>query len=98
MPSTIDAYREVRLKAYTDIVNFSHPVVKFTAGKLNVDFFKLDDRKAYEIFKIAYEKVCLLVKQGHELPPMTERPMVIKSQNKAIGEAELAKIKRLLGV
>ncbi len=98
LPSTSDAYREVRALAYTDVLGWSHPVVKFTASKLNLDFFKLADLKAYEIFKIAYEQVCLLVKQGHELPPLPNQPMIIRSQTRAIAEAELTKIKRLLGV
>lgn len=99
LPSTIDAYREIRAKIDSDIVYFSHPVVKFTASKLNVDFLQMkDDAKAYAKFKQMYEQVCLLVKQGHELPPLKERPLVVRSQNRAIGQAHLAQMKRLLGV
>ena len=99
LPKTIDAYREIQAKAYTNIVHFSHPIIAFTASKLNVDFLKLDDdAKTFAIFKHVYEQVCLLVKQGHPLPPMTERPMMVRSQTKAIGQAHLAQMKRLLGV
>lgn len=99
LPSTIDAYREIRTKAYSSHLNFSHPVIKFTAGKLNVDFLKIENEtEAYTIFKHAYEKVCLLVKQGHELPPMTEFPMMVRSHNKHIGRTNLTQMKKLLGV
>lgn len=98
LPSLAEAYAEVRSWAYSNVIGWSHPVVKFTGSKLNLDFFKLDDRRAYEIFKIAYEQVCLLVKQGHELPPLPHRRLVVSPQNKAIAKEELTKIRRLLGV
>lgn len=99
LPSTIDAYREIRSKINSNTIHFTHPVIKFVAGKLDVDFLtKDDDAKTYADFKEDYEKVCLLVKQGHELPPLSERPLVVRSQTKAIGQAHLAQMKRLLGV
>jgi hypothetical protein len=99
LPSAIDAYREIRSKMNSDILHFSHAVIKFTASKLTVEFLKKEDTaKTYAEFKEAYEKVCLLVKQGHALPPMEERPFIVRSQTKAIGQDHLAKMKRLLGV
>lgn len=99
LPSTIDAFREVRMKAYRQTIHYSHPVVKLTAQKLTIEFLDIEDEgKAYAIFKEAYEGVCFLVKQGHPLPPMTERTLMVRPQTRKIGETHLEQMKRLLGV
>ena len=99
LPSTIDAYREVRGRMYMNTIHYSHPVIKLTAQRLSIEFLDIEDvGKAYAIFKEAYESVCFLVKQGHPLPQMPERTLMIRPQTRKIGAEQLAKMKRLLGV
>ena len=98
LPKASDAYQEIRNRAYSNTVNWSHPVVKFIAQKLTIDFFSIkQEAEAYQRFKEAYNDVCDLVRQGVELPKMEHRVMMAREPNKAIAKQHLENIKQQLG-
>ena len=98
LPKAQDAYMEVKKRAYCESLNWSHPVVKFTAMRLPQNFHAIEqEHMAYGLFKKAYEQVCDLVKQGHELPKMPEVVMVQKSTNKGLAHRYLKQMKQQLG-
>ena len=73
LPQVGAAYKEIRLRSYVNSHYWSHPVVKFTASKLPVDFLMIEnEQKAYALFVEAYTQVCNLVKQGHKLPVIND--------------------------
>lgn len=101
LPSATDALREITNKRGSLRQCWSSPLVKFIASRLPDDFFvTINDKELSEKFKIIFDKVCDLVKQGHELPQLHEikEPPVCqpKPQNIAIGEIHLRRIKQLL--
>lgn len=97
LPKASDAYYEIKNKAYSSSIHWSHPTVKFTAEKLSIEFLTLDDATAYPLFKAAYEEVCHLVRQGHSLPAMPDRVMLPKTPNKELARRHLQQIKQHLG-
>lgn len=98
LPKASDAYQEIRNRAYSNTVNWSHPVVKFIAQKLTIDFFSIkQEAEAYQRFKEAYNDVCDLVRQGVDLPKMEHRVMMTREPNKAIAKQHLENIKQRLG-
>ena len=97
LPKASDAYCEIKNKAYSSSIHWSHPAVKFTAQKLSIEFLTLDDATAYPLFKAAYEEVCHLVRQGHSLPGMPDRVMLPRTPNKELARRHLQQIKQHLG-
>lgn len=98
LPLTSDAYREVRMKAYTRSTYWSHPAVRFTAHKLGHQFLNEgDDAKTYTVFKTAYEQVCHLVRQGLPIPDISEPVMRYQAKNTVLAKHHLDQIRNMLG-
>lgn len=98
LPGVGAAFDEIRQKASYGFVGWSHPVVKYTASKLTQEFLKIEDvNKAFTLFCPIYEKVCNLVKQGHQLPDIGTKVFYVKGSNKEIARAHLSQMKQLLG-
>ena len=97
LPTLSEAYQEIKNRAYSRSIHWSHPAVKFTAQKLSIDFLTLNESEAYPVFKEAYEKVCHLVRQGHELPRMPNRVMLPRTPNKELARQHLQHIRLHLG-
>lgn len=98
LPKASDAYLEIRNKAYSSSLYWSHAVVKFIAQKLTIDFFDIkQEAEAYKQFKAVYNEVCHLVRQGVQLPKVEHRVMVASAPNKAIASQHLQHIKQRLG-
>jgi hypothetical protein len=98
LPKASDAYQEIRNRAYSNTIYWSHPVVKFIAQKLTVDFLDIKlEAEAYRRFKEIYNDVCHLVRQGLELPKTEHRVMIARTPNKAIAKHHLQSIKQQLG-
>ena len=99
LPKAPEAYREIMNSAYIRNDCWSHEVVKFTALKLGPEFFKIEhEGSSYPLFKEAYEKVCNLLKQGHELPKITKTITLPKPASIDIANKHLTKMRQLLGV
>ncbi|HHF7367854.1 TPA: hypothetical protein ACPSKY_003003 [Legionella bozemanae] len=99
LPSAAQAHREVLNSAYSANPNWSHAVVKFTAKRLGVKFLEIDNEgHSFSVFKEAYEQVCHLMRQGHQIPEIKEQVLLAKPQSKDIATTHLAKIRQLLGV
>ena len=101
LPTATDALREITNKRGSLRQCWSSPLVKFIASRLPVDFFvSANDKELSERFKVIFEKVCDLVKQGHELPRLHEikEPVVCqpKPHNVRVGEDHLRHMKQLL--
>lgn len=98
LPKASDAYLEIRNKAYSNKISWSHAVVKFIAQKLGIDFFDIkQEAEAYKQFKDIYNDVCHLVRQGVELPKVEARVMLVRAPDKAIAKQHLQHIKQRLG-
>lgn len=97
LPKASDAYREIRNKAYTTSIYWSHSAVSFTAQRLPLEFLSLRDTEAYPCFKAAYEDVCHLIRQGHALPNLPDRVMVSSTSNKELAKKSLQQMKHQLG-
>ncbi|CDZ79391.1 hypothetical protein BN59_03709 [Legionella massiliensis] len=99
MPSAAEAHREILNCAYAKKPKWSHAVVKFTANRLGPKFLAIENEgHSFAIFKEAYEQVCHLIRQGHQLPAIEEPVWCIPPQSKEIATTQLAKIRQLLGV
>ncbi|EHL29714.1 MULTISPECIES: hypothetical protein [Legionella] len=99
LPSASDAYREIKARAYVTSQNWSHPAVRFTAKRMGLKFLnEKDDANTFSIFKKAYEQVCHLIKQGLEVPEISEPVMLSKTQNKHVASEHLGKMRQILGV
>ncbi|PJD93801.1 MAG: hypothetical protein CK423_06755 [Legionella sp.] len=97
LPKAIDAYREIKNRAYLTTIIWSHPVVQYIASKLPGDFLEIrSERSAYEIFEKIYKEVILLVKQGHKLPIVKDNLALVKKANKEIAAFYLTEIKHKL--
>ena len=67
---------EIRNKAYSNSINWSHAVVKFIAKKLTIDFFNIkQEAEAYKQFKAVYNDICHFVRQGVQLPKIENGPI-----------------------
>ena len=98
LPKASDAYLEIRNKAYCNNIYWTHAVVKFIAQKLTIDFFDIQqEAEAYKQFKLVYNDVCHLVRQGMQLPKVEHRVMVARTSNKAVAKQHLNHIKQRLG-
>lgn len=98
LPKVGEAYLEIRNKAYSKSLHWSHAAVKFTAQKLSLDFLDIrQEAEAYKHFKRAYNEVCHLVRQGHALPDMPDQVLLPKASDKAIAKRYLQTIKQQLG-
>ncbi len=99
LPTPFDAYQEIKSHAYLTSQNWSHPAVRFTAKKMGLNFLnEKDDAKTFSLFKKAYEQVCHLIKQGLEVPEVSEPLMPPKVSNKIVALEHLGKIRQMLGV
>ena len=104
LPSATEAYREIKNHQYGRGRYWSHAVVKFTAARLPADFLKNDNEfETYGLFKEAYEKVCHLVKQGHDIPHLHEikTPAMYtakKPASREIANMYLSQMKNKLGM
>ncbi|WP_454786166.1 hypothetical protein [Legionella sp. WA2024007413] len=99
LPSAAEAHREVLNSAYSTNPNWSHAVVKFTAKRLGLKFLEIDNEgHSFAVFKEAYERVCHLMRQGHQIPEIKEKVLCTLPQSKDIATTHLAKIRQLLGV
>lgn len=99
LPSAPDAYREIKMKAYVSSAHWSHPAVRYTAFKLGASVWKTaNEAKAYALFKKAYEQVSLLVRQGFDVPEVTEtfRP-TIPEKNSQLAQKHLNAMRQQLG-
>lgn len=97
LPKAIEAYREIKNRAYLTTSSYSHPVVQYIASKLPNDFLEIrSERSAYEIFETIYKEVCLLVKQGHKLPQIKDNLILVKQPNRKLAQSHLAQMKQML--
>ena len=100
LPTVGKAFREVQNSAYGTRHHWSHEVVQFTASRLSSDFLKMEyEAEAYKVFKPVYEQVCHLIKQGHPIPPVLNKPVMLPSgpQNASVAHHHLSVMKQRLG-
>ena len=103
LPSAHDAFLEMQSNSRICSTRhrWSHEVVRFTVSRLPADFLKIDDDiKAKRAFKRVYEQVCHLVKQGHDLPPILNEPVIFRKRpqpNPLIARKYLDAMKQRLG-
>lgn len=99
LPKASEAFREITNRAYIRNPHWSHEVVKFTALKLGPEFFRIESEgSSYPLFKEVYEKVCNLLKQGHELPKVNKVISLPKPSSKETAHRHLTKMRELLGM
>lgn len=97
LPTAVEAYQEIKNRAYITTSSWSHPVVQYIACELPNDFLEIrNEKSAYEIFEKIYREVCFLVKQGHQLPEIKENLMLVKKANKEVAAFYLKEIKQKL--
>jgi hypothetical protein len=98
MPTAAQAHREVLNRAYTTNPCWSHVVVKYTAKRLGCEFLDIhNEGESFPIFKKAYEQVCHLVRQGHQVPEIEEGVLLQKPQSKEVATTHLTTMRQLLG-
>lgn len=98
LPKASDAFREITNRAYIRNPKWSHEAVKFTALKLGPEFFRIEtEGSSYPLFKEVYEKVCNLIKQGHELPKINKVVTLPKTSSKETAKRHLTQMRELLG-
>ncbi|MFT4058921.1 MAG: hypothetical protein QM652_05170 [Legionella sp.] len=98
IPSSSEAFNEIRLSTYRNKCNWSHPIVAYIASKLSASFYDMEkDVEAYSVFIRIYEQVRSLLYQGHELPQFTVPKKIEKEKNPEIAQKHLAHIRQLLG-
>jgi hypothetical protein len=99
LPKAYEAYREIKNRPFTRKSTWSHPVVKLTATHLPADFLLIEqENEAYRKFEEAYDEVCKMVRQGHEIPETDEPKRIEAPRTKAVAQSHLQQIKRRLGV
>lgn len=99
LPSAAQAHREVLNRAYTSGPIWSHKVVKFTAKKLGDKFLDVvNEGESFAIFEKAYEQVCHLVRQGHQIPEIKEEVMLPKPKSKDVATQHLKLMRQQLGI
>ena len=103
IPSPGEAYLEIKNSQYLTRQAWSNNIVKFMASRLPSDFLKIEDgKRAYALFKAAYEQVCNLVKQGHAISELTDlhdpAMQLKKPQTLSVAQRHLAAMKQQLGV
>ncbi len=99
MPTAAQAHREVLNRAYTTNPQWSHVIVKFTAKKLGSKFLDIvNEGESFAVFNEAYEQVCHLVRQGHQIPEIKEDVLLPKSQSKDVAIKHLTLMRQRLGV
>lgn len=98
LPKAAVAYREIKQNLYGKPRPWSHKIVKFTAARLPANFLLIEqEQEAYALFNAAYEKVCNLVRQGHEVPEIPEPTFLCRTSSKAIAQHYLQQIRQQLG-
>lgn len=98
LPKRLDAYREIKNSVYKKNKAWSHELIEYIAMRLPDDFFKIErDNEAYALFKEVYDKVCDLVKQGHELPQALAPQRTMPVRNMAIAHAHLKQMMQQVG-
>lgn len=99
LPTAAQAHREVLNCAYAANPKWSHPVVKFTANRLGNQFFEIvNEGQSFSVFKEAYEQVCHLMRQGHQIPEIKEKVLLTKPLSKDVAISHLARMRQILGV
>ena len=104
LPSAHDAFLEVQssVRNYDPRHAWSHQVVIFTASRLPVAFLEIDNEaEAKKVFKRVYDEVCHRFKQGHDLPPVLNKPEIFRKRsqpNQLIARKYLDAMKQRLGV
>ncbi len=97
LPKSMDAYREIKNRAYLSQSHWSHPVIKFIASQLPQNFLEIrDEQTAYALFEKIYKEVCDLLKQGHALPEAKENLMLVKQPNRKLAQHYLSQMKQAL--
>lgn len=98
LPSLSEAFTEVRNWYFYNINQWSHPAVRFTAAKLPMEFWEIENlNEAFQKFSSIYSDVCFLVRQGHEVP-YAELKRNKASKNLDFAKQQLQQIKRNLGI
>ncbi|MBA2710139.1 MAG: hypothetical protein H0U57_06070 [Tatlockia sp.] len=98
LPSIKNAYQEIKNSAYSTRPHFSHQVIRLIATKLPVDFWEREsEQETFTLFKKAYEQVCDLIKQGHELPEAKGLVKMPKPASKEVANHYLQQMKLKLG-
>ena len=99
LPTAGAAYREIQARLYSTNCLWSHRVIKFIAYRLPANFYYMEEEhKAYGAFKEAYEQVCNMVRQGHEIPETPEVLPIIKPVTQSVARHHLSLIKKRLSV
>lgn len=99
LPTAAQAYREFVNSAYTTNKQWSHVVVKVTAEGLGPKFLDIESEgESFARFKKAYEQVCLLVRQGHQVSDVKESALRPLPQSKEVATKHLFAMRQLLGV
>lgn len=99
MPTAAQAHREVLNRAYITNPQWSHIVVKFTAQKLGCEFLDIaNEGDSFAVFNEAYEQVCHLVRQGHQVSEIKEEVKLLKHQSKEVATKHLSLMRQRLGV
>ena len=97
IPTASEAYREIKSRYYSTTVYWSHKVVKYIAYNLPKDFLLLEqEQEAYLLFKKLYKEICDLVRQGHEVPEVTEPNFLIRQPDYEVGKRYLKILKQQL--
>lgn len=99
LPSSYDAYREIQNFGQTQNHIWSHPLVEYIANRLPDDFYSIDnEQKATNLFKTLYEDITDLVKEGHAIPEIKNRPKQQRPRTLEVAKSHLRLLKQHLGV
>ncbi len=98
LPKSNDAYLEIKNCAYKTNHSWSHPVIKLVAMRLPEDFLRRErEHETYDLFKKAFDEVCDLVRQGHEIPDIDVQVMIERTPTKSIAQYHLQQMRLKLG-
>jgi hypothetical protein len=97
LPTASEAYREIKGKYYSTGPYWSHKIVKYIAYHLPQDFLLIEqEQKAYALFETLYREIGDLVRQGHEIPEVSEPKLLKHQTNYDVGRHHMTIIKESL--